>query len=88
MKQRRRRGFLASDEGLKKLGEKMLQKGYTQEKLVEVASVSLDQVKKLLNPHWGRRIQKDAISGKLDWQKSTLLFQILGTTASVSAESN
>jgi hypothetical protein len=61
MKQRRRRGFLASDEGLKKLDEKMLQKGYTQEKLVEVASVSLDQVKKLLNPHWGRRIQKDAI---------------------------
>jgi DNA-binding Xre family transcriptional regulator len=61
MKQRRRRGFLASDEGLKKLEEKMLQKGYTQEKLVEVAGVSLDQVKKLLNPHWGRRIQKDAI---------------------------
>ncbi len=61
MTQRRRRGFLASDEGLKRLEEAMFKKGYTQEGLVAAADVSLDQVKKLLHPNWARRIQRDAI---------------------------
>lgn len=61
MKQRRRRGFLASDEGLTKLDDRMCQKGYTQESLAVEAGVSIDQVKKLLHPNWGRKIQKDAI---------------------------
>ncbi|MGH2415566.1 MAG: response regulator [Brasilonema sp.] len=48
--QRRRRGFLSSKEGLEKFEIRMLQKSYTQESLAEAASVSVDQVKKLLNP--------------------------------------
>lgn len=58
----RKRGFFASEDGLKKLDERIRQKGYTQETLAEVAKLnSPDQVKRLLNPHWGRGIQKDAI---------------------------
>ncbi|MEA5527461.1 NACHT C-terminal alpha/beta 1 domain-containing protein [Nodularia spumigena] len=61
-KNNRRRGFLASQEGVKKLEERMREKGLTQAKLAEVAKLnSDDQVKRLLNPHWNKRIQKDAI---------------------------
>jgi HEAT repeat protein len=57
----RRRGFLASREGLKKLEARMREKGYTQEKLAEEADVGLDRVKRLCNPQWGKKIQKDGI---------------------------
>ncbi len=57
----RRRGFLASSEGLKKLEARMREKGYTQEKLAEEADVGLDRVKRLCNPQWGNKIQKDGI---------------------------
>ncbi|MEW6498962.1 MAG: helix-turn-helix transcriptional regulator, partial [Cyanobacteriota bacterium] len=57
----RRRGCFANPEGLQKLDKRMRQKGYTQETLAEAAQVNLDQVKRLLNPHWQKRIQKDAI---------------------------
>jgi hypothetical protein len=61
--QRRRRGFLASDAGLEKLEARMRQKDYTEQSLADklYPDVSLDQVKKLLHPHWGRGIQKEAI---------------------------
>jgi WD40 repeat protein/lambda repressor-like predicted transcriptional regulator/ABC-type dipeptide/oligopeptide/nickel transport system ATPase component len=59
--QRRRRGFLASNEGLEKLTARMLEKGYTQESLASTAGVSLSTLKKFLNPHWRRGIQKDSI---------------------------
>src|SRR4028119_712960 len=57
----RRRGFLASSEGLKKLEARMREKGYTHEKLAEEADVGLDRVKRLCNPQWGNKIQKDGI---------------------------
>ncbi|NER32491.1 MAG: AAA family ATPase [Oscillatoria sp. SIO1A7] len=61
-KQRRRRGFLATPEGQKKLEARMSEKGYTQQGLADkLSDVSLDQIKKLLNRHWGRKIQRDAI---------------------------
>ncbi|MEH2378459.1 MAG: NACHT domain-containing protein [Nostoc sp.] len=61
-KSSRRRGFLATKEGVKKLDERMREKGLTQAKLAEAAKLnSVDQVKRLLNPHWNIRIQKDAI---------------------------
>ncbi|MEH2316918.1 helix-turn-helix domain-containing protein [Nostoc sp.] len=61
-KSNRRRGFLASQEGVKKLEERMREKGLTQTKLAEAAKLnSDDQVKRLLNPHWNKRIEKNAI---------------------------
>ena len=39
----------------------MREKGYTQEKLAEEADVRLDRVKRLCNPQWGNKIQKDGI---------------------------
>jgi transcriptional regulator with XRE-family HTH domain/GTPase SAR1 family protein len=61
-KNSRRRGFLASQEGVKKLEERMREKGLTQPELAELAKLnSDDQVKRLLHPNWNKRIQKDAI---------------------------
>jgi len=59
---KRRRGFLASREGLAILEEKRLKKGFTHETLTEAAKLnSDDQVRRLFNPHWGKGIQRDAI---------------------------
>ncbi|MBD1945624.1 tetratricopeptide repeat protein [Coleofasciculus sp. FACHB-712] len=58
---RKPRGFFASHEGLTRLEAKRLEKGYTHEILAEKADVSLDRVRHLFNPHWGRKIQRDAI---------------------------
>jgi GTPase SAR1 family protein len=61
-KRTRRRGFLASREGLEKLEERRGEKRYTHESLAEVAGLNADdQVKKLFNPHWGLGIEKKAI---------------------------
>lgn len=39
----------------------MVEQRYSQERLAEEADVGIEQVKRLLSPHWGRKIQKDAI---------------------------
>jgi DNA-binding Xre family transcriptional regulator len=58
----RRRGFLASAEGIKKLEAKIYQKDFTNERLAEAAGLTTDdQIKKLRNPQWKKGIQKDAI---------------------------
>lgn len=57
----RRRGFFASNEGVKKLQATMNEKGYSQEELATQADVSIDQVKRLLNPHWRYKVQRNAI---------------------------
>ncbi|WP_339381121.1 AAA-like domain-containing protein [Brasilonema sp. UFV-L1] len=57
----RRRGFCASDEGVKNLQARMSKKGYIQEELATQAGVGIDQLKRLLNPHWGYKVQRDAI---------------------------
>jgi len=61
--QQRRRGFLASSEGLKRLRDAKFKRGYTSyESLAEAAGLpSDDQVKRLFNPHWGRPIEEKAI---------------------------
>jgi GTPase SAR1 family protein len=61
-KRTRRRGFLASREGLALLEVQRLKKFYTHELLAEAAGLNADdQVKRLFNPHWGLGIEKDAI---------------------------
>ncbi|MDZ7970554.1 MAG: AAA-like domain-containing protein [Nostoc sp. DedSLP03] len=57
----RRRGFFASNEGVIKLQARINEKGYSQEDLATQAGVSIDQVKRLLNPHWRYKVQRDAI---------------------------
>lgn len=61
-RQQRHRGYLASQEGIKRLKDAKFEKGYTSyESLAEAALVSTEQVKKLFNPHWGRPIEEEAI---------------------------
>ncbi len=50
---KRRGGYLATVEGVKKLKEAKRIKKYTYEKIREEAKVTLDQVKRLFNPQWG-----------------------------------
>jgi len=58
----RRRGFLANREGLAVLEARKLEKGYTYDSLAEAAGLnSNDQVRRLFHPHWGKKIQRDAI---------------------------
>ena len=57
----RRRGFLASEDGRRKLEQKKFDKGYTYESLAAVAELSVDQVKRLFNPHWGYKVQREKI---------------------------
>ncbi|GET40636.1 HEAT repeat domain-containing protein [Microseira wollei] len=49
----RRGGFLASEEGVKKLKEAKRIKKYSYQKIADEAHVTEDQVKRLFNPHWG-----------------------------------
>ena len=59
---KRRRGFLPHREGLAILEARRLEKGYTYELLAEAAGLNGDdRVKRLFNPHWGYKVQKDAI---------------------------
>ena len=68
-KRTRRRGFLASREGLALLEVKRREKGYigetiaeTYELLAEAAGLNADdQVKRIFNPHWGVGIGKNPI---------------------------
>ncbi|WP_375500256.1 AAA-like domain-containing protein [uncultured Nostoc sp.] len=76
----RRRGFFASDEGVKKLQVRMNEKSYIQEELATQANVSVDQVKRLLNPHWGYKVQRDAI------EKIALALDLTPTDIVVSHE--
>jgi len=58
---RRPKGFLASNDGLKQLKARKRQKGYKYEEIRKKANVTLDQVKRLFNPHWGYKIGSEAI---------------------------
>ncbi|MEG4842003.1 NACHT C-terminal alpha/beta 1 domain-containing protein [Microcoleus sp. B9-D4] len=59
----RRRGFLPHREGLAVLDARRREKGYTTyDSLAEAAGLnSDDQVRRLFHPHWGKKIQRDAI---------------------------
>ncbi len=58
---RRPKGFLASPDGLKKLRAKKFEKNYNYEQIKDEAHVSLDQVKRLFNPHWEYKVGEEAI---------------------------
>lgn len=60
-KRKKLRGLLATDNGSKILDDQRFKKGYSYEKLAEIAAVNVDQVKRLSNPHWGYPVQRDAI---------------------------
>ncbi|MBD2777541.1 L-histidine N(alpha)-methyltransferase [Iningainema tapete] len=61
-KQPRRRGYLASWDGVRKLEEKKFSKNYSYETIAKEAGLaSDDQVKRLFHPQWGRRVQLETI---------------------------
>ncbi|MEG4322114.1 MULTISPECIES: DUF1822 family protein [unclassified Microcoleus] len=60
-KRKKLRGLLATDNGCKILQDTRTKKGYSYEKLAEVAAVNVDQVKRLSHPHWNYPVQRDAI---------------------------
>jgi DNA-binding Xre family transcriptional regulator len=73
---RKPRGFLATDDGIKRLEDERIKKGYTYESLAEAAEVNDDQVKRLFNPHWGVRVQRNAIekiAKKLDLRPTDIV---------------
>jgi hypothetical protein len=53
-REQRRGGFLASSDGVKKLKEAKGIKKYSYQKIADEAHVTLDQVKRLFNPQWGK----------------------------------
>jgi len=59
----RKRGFRPNREGLAILYTRKQEKGYTTyNSLAEAAGLNGDdQVRRLFNPHWGKKIQRDAI---------------------------
>ncbi len=52
-KNKRRGGYLATAEGVKKLKEAKRIKKYTYQKIAEAAKETEDKVKRLFNPQWG-----------------------------------
>ncbi|MEG4045200.1 NACHT C-terminal alpha/beta 1 domain-containing protein [Microcoleus sp. Pol17_C1] len=59
---KRRRGFLPNREGLAILEARRLEKGYTHDSLAQAAGLNGDdQVRRLFNPHWDYKVQRDAI---------------------------
>jgi hypothetical protein len=87
---RRPRGFLASTEGLKKLKRKKFEKGYRYEDIRKKANVSIDQVKRLFNPHWRYRIGVEAIeliAGVLDLQPEEI-FSFAEENTKIKGQSN
>ena len=62
---KRRGGYLATTEGVKKLKEAKQQKKYTYAQIQAQIPVTLDQIKRLFNPQWGNgkyKIGEDAVS--------------------------
>jgi transcriptional regulator with XRE-family HTH domain len=60
--QRKPRGFLASEGGVKLLESRKRELGLSYEEIANNANLgSDDQVKRLFNPHWERRVQRDTI---------------------------
>ena len=49
----RRRGFLASAEGVKRLKKAKSEKGYSYPQIAQEAYVDIEIVRRLFNPHWG-----------------------------------
>ncbi|BAZ29342.1 hypothetical protein NIES4074_17850 [Cylindrospermum sp. NIES-4074] len=73
---RKPKGFFASKEGLEKLQAKKREKGYKYEDIRKQANVTLDQVKRLFNPHWKYKIGTEAIeliAGVLDLQPEEIV---------------
>jgi HEAT repeat protein/phage terminase Nu1 subunit (DNA packaging protein) len=63
-REQRRGGFLASSDGVKKLKEAKRIKKYSYQNIADEAHVTLDQVKRLFNPQWGKgqyKIGEEAI---------------------------
>jgi transcriptional regulator with XRE-family HTH domain len=87
MKKRVRRGFLASKDGLNFLERKKFELNLSYEEIVERAGlVSEDQVKRLFNPHWERRVQRDTID-KIATVLGLNSVDIIETEESVQLES-
>ena len=63
--EKRRGGYLATADGVKKLKEAKGSKKYTYEQIKDAAQVTIDQVKRLFNPQWGNgkyKIGEEAVS--------------------------
>ncbi len=63
--EKRRGGYLATAEGVKKLKEAKSSKKYTYKQIKDAAQVTIDQVKRLFNPQWGNgkyKISEEAVS--------------------------
>ncbi|MEM8722286.1 MAG: leucine-rich repeat domain-containing protein, partial [Cyanobacteria bacterium P01_G01_bin.39] len=63
--EKRRGGYQATVEGIKKLKEAKRRKNYTYQQIKDAANVTIDQVKRLFNPQWGNgkyKISEDAVS--------------------------
>lgn len=66
---RRRRGFLASRDGVAKLKARKFEKKYSYLDIAKVAHVTADQVRRLFNPQWGYKVGEvtvEAIARALD----------------------
>ena len=78
-KGKRRGGYLATAEGVKKLKEAKRIKKYTYEKIAQEAKETLDKVKRLFNPQWGNGKYKigeeavEAICTVLDLQPEDIV---------------
>ena len=77
--QKRRGGYLATAEGVRKLRKAKQIKQYTYDKIAEEAKETLDKVKRLLNPQWGNGQYKigeeavEAICRVLDLQPEDIV---------------
>ncbi|MEO1671389.1 MAG: GTP-binding protein, partial [Cyanobacteria bacterium J06631_2] len=77
--EKRRGGYLATTEGVKKLKEAKSRKKYTYAQIQAQIPVTLDQIKRLFNPQWGNgkyKIGEDAVSlicGALDLQPEEIV---------------
>ena len=89
-KSRKPKGFLANKDGLEKLKAKKSEKGYKYNDIKERAHVTIDQVKRLFNPHWGDGRYKlgeeviEAIAKVLDLQPREIVgssWDLLAITA-------
>ncbi|HLO86068.1 MAG TPA: NACHT domain-containing protein [Nostocaceae cyanobacterium] len=58
---RKPKGFLANQDGVKKLKAKKREKSYTYKDIQKKANVTIYQVKRLFSPHWGYKIGTEAI---------------------------
>ena len=76
---KRRGGYLATAEGVKKLKEAKSHKKYTYAQIQAQIPVTIDQIKRLFNPQWGNgkyKIGEDAVSlicGVLDLQPEEIV---------------